>query len=111
MQAANGDVIQHAPPGKRLPVEAEVLNKLRKVIALGVEQKVIQRIPHLALLSDLFYHSQLRPVMAEWLLVWMRRNGLQDIDDTTALRCLRLGVKDAAVHAALTDRQVETLVY
>ena len=35
--------------------------------------KQLQRIPHLVLLAHSYYHLTLRPLLSEWLLVWLHR--------------------------------------
>ena len=95
---------------KMLPAEVAVLERIRAAVDEGIQQSVIGRIPHLALLSDEFYHQKLRPVLAEWLLLWLRRNGLRELTDEQALGCLMRGVRDdESIQAQLTDRSAKSL--
>ena len=71
------------------------------------EAKVLQRVPHLALLSEQFYHEQMKPLLSEWLLLWLRKQGLRDITDEQTMRCLAQGAHDKHVQAALSDRHFE----
>ena len=89
--------------------EVETLDRLRAACELGYATNKLQRVPHLALLSDEFYHTTLKPLMAQWLLLWLRRNGLHDVSDEQGLRALAAGVVDPALQADLTDRQVKLL--
>ena len=86
-----------------------VLQRLHEAVESGLSRNLMQRIPHLILLSDAFYHQTLRPLLAEWLLLWLRRQGLRDVTDDQATRCLLGGTKDAAVQQVLSDRHVKML--
>ena len=63
----------------RAQAEKVVLERLVEAIRSGLSMNVMQRVPHLVLLSDAYYVSALRPVLADWLLLWLRRQGLRDI--------------------------------
>lgn len=65
------------------PEAAAIIKKFREVVAMGLQEKCLQAAPHLTLLSVGFYHEELRPILAEWVLVWMRRRhplGVPDED-------------------------------
>ncbi|KAL1530323.1 hypothetical protein AB1Y20_001232 [Prymnesium parvum] len=98
-------VQQHTPPGK----DTEVMRALRAAVDVGLQQKKLQKVPHLVLLSQEFYQDQLRPVLAEWLLIWYRRQGLRDVTDEQLLHCLSTKGADASVEAILPDRQVKLI--
>ncbi|CAK0868701.1 unnamed protein product, partial [Prorocentrum cordatum] len=51
---------------------ARVLDRIRGAVRRGLEEKCLQASPHLALLSREFYTSELRPLLAEWMLIWLR---------------------------------------
>ena len=89
--------------------EATVLQRLHTAIATGLELRVMQRVPHLILLSDAFYVHTIKPIMADWLLLWLRRHGLRDVTDEQALRCLTSGAVDAQVQHALSDQHVKMI--
>lgn len=61
--------------------ELALLARLRKVVSAGQEQKLLQMVPHLVLLDDAFYHQHIKPVLADWLLLYLRRQRLRDITD------------------------------
>eukprot|EP00439_Symbiodinium_sp_Y106_P021975 s2940_g2.t1 len=50
-----------------------VLARLKAAVERGLRRKALQRAPHLVLLSPDFYHKELRPILAEWALIWIRR--------------------------------------
>ena len=89
--------------------EKAVLQRLTEAISTGLASNLMQRVPHLVLLSDAFYNQTLRPILADWLLLWLRRQGLRDVTDDQALRCLSGGAVDPGVQSALTDRHVKML--
>lgn len=95
--------------GTGAPAEVKVLERLRAAVEQGAAESMLQRVPHVALLSDAFYHASLRPILAEWAVQWMRRNGMHEITDEQALRCLAHGVSDPSVQAALSDAKVKML--
>ena len=89
--------------------ERAVLTRLTEAIEAGLARQMLQRVPHLILISDAFYHSTLRPILADYLLLWLRRQGLRDITDEQALRCLSGGAVDPSVQSVLSDRHVKML--
>eukprot|EP00966_Prymnesium_polylepis_P000904 20378-Prymnesium_polylepis.2 len=50
-----------------------ILRELRRVIAGGLEPsvKALQRSPHLVLLNVEWYHEKMKPVMAQWMQLWL----------------------------------------
>lgn len=50
---------------------ALLLAELTKVVETGFTQKWLQRTPHLVLLSLPFYHSQIKPLMARWAMLYL----------------------------------------
>ena len=89
--------------------ELTVVHRLAEALKAGLARNLLQRVPHLTLLSDAFYAHSLKPILADWLLLWLRKQGLRDVTDEQALRCLSGGAVDATVQAALTDRHVKLL--
>mmetsp|Transcript_28857 Transcript_28857/g.48961 ORF Transcript_28857/g.48961 Transcript_28857/m.48961 type:complete len:2411 (-) Transcript_28857:179-7411(-) len=51
-----------------------VLERLKTTLDVGCKRKMIQQTPHLVLLDDTFYHDEIKPIMAEWLLLWLEVN-------------------------------------
>ena len=50
-----------------------ILDELRAVVAKGLEPetKALQRSPHLVLLNTEWYHAHMKPVMAQWMQLWL----------------------------------------
>jgi hypothetical protein len=64
--------------------EAEaVLQEMKTAIDEGSKLRVLQRTPHLVLLSRHFYNSRIRPILTRWAVFWFslqRKAGLTDVD-------------------------------
>ncbi|KOO22777.1 conserved unknown protein [Chrysochromulina tobinii] len=89
--------------------EATVLERLHHAINTGLQQRVMQRVPHVILLSDMFYVNTLKPILADWLMLYLRKNGLRDVTDEQAIKCLLNGKITVQVQSALSDRHVKML--
>ena len=83
-------------------------------LTLTLTQLVIKVWPHLALLSKEFYHAELKDLMAQWAMVWLKRQpqvqeAVQQVLAGMAQRgldqCESLGdlseMSESKVHAAL----------
>jgi hypothetical protein len=64
--------------------EAEaVLQEMKAAIDEGSKLRVLQRTPHLVLLSRHFYNTRIRPILTRWAVFWFslqRKAGLTDVD-------------------------------
>lgn len=49
----------------------KILEQLRIVIRSGVERKLLQKNPHLVLLNEDFYHNEMKPILCQWLGLWL----------------------------------------
>ena len=88
--------------------EAEVLDRLVAAVGRGIASRAMQAVPHLSLLSDDFYQAELRPPLCAWLVLWMRRQGLRELDDAALRACLDGGGADEAAQC-LPDSQIKML--
>jgi hypothetical protein len=52
----------------------------REVLKKGFELHVMQRNPHLVLLDTQYYQSHIRPVMAKWVLLWLYKNFVGNVN-------------------------------
>jgi|AntRauMFilla1563_2_1112583.scaffolds.fasta_scaffold156070_1 hypothetical protein len=48
------------------------LEHMRSLVEEGYRAHLLQRTPHLVLLSPAFYRTKLAPVLAQWLLIWFQ---------------------------------------
>lgn len=53
-----------------------ILERLRSVVAQGYEDCFLQRQPHLILLNLSYYHQKFKPLLAEWIGLWLAHQGL-----------------------------------
>jgi hypothetical protein len=69
--------------------EAEaVLEEMREAVDEGSRLRVLQRTPHLVLLSRNFYNKRIRPILTRWAVFWFsmqRKAGLDDKEIVTFL--------------------------
>ena len=82
---------------------------LQAKISEGVAAHMLQASPHLLLLSPAWYREQLKPLLAEWAVFWLRprlqaRGGLSDAQIRDY--ALRRAPPPEAVMARLSDGQV-----
>ena len=106
-EAAAGAVNVQAAAG--VAHEKDLLGRLLLAVRQGVAEKQMQQVPHLVVLSSGWYQKALRPILAEWLLLWLRRQGLRDVSDEQILRCLESGGATAEVETVLADVHVKML--
>jgi hypothetical protein len=91
-----------------------ILDKLEKVIQLGFKSLQLQRSPHLSLVSTNFYTENMKPILAEWLLLWLRARKLPALDDEEVIEFLMKGVSSSKlvthkVRSVLGDDHVKML--
>ncbi|CAN0521202.1 unnamed protein product, partial [Ectocarpus sp. 12 AP-2014] len=58
-----------------------VLEEIRVAIDEGCAARLLQKTPHVVLLSKKFYHEKLMPLLAQWVLLWMRQRRLREVTD------------------------------
>ena len=58
-----------------------ILAALAKVIQLGYQQRALQRNPHIVLLNLEFYHAAMKPVLMDWLLLWLESQHLSGLTE------------------------------
>lgn len=54
----------------------------------GCSARLLQKTPHVVLLSRKFYHEKLMPLLAQWVLLWMRQRRLREVSDEVTLSTL-----------------------
>jgi hypothetical protein len=91
-----------------------ILDSIATVIQQGVANKFIQQTPHLVLLSRVFYHKELKFLMARWQLLYLRNKRLPSVEDKHLLSYMVNGPnKDkaaaSAVSVALNDEYMKML--
>ncbi len=91
-----------------------ILESIAGVIQQGVSNKFIQQTPHLVLLNRVFYHKELKLLMARWQLLFLRNKRLPSVEDKHLLSYMVNGPnKDkaaaSAVSVALDDEYMKML--
>eukprot|EP00439_Symbiodinium_sp_Y106_P050997 s1164_g6.t1 len=56
----------------------EIAIGLSKRIAQGYASKALQASPHLVLLEEQFFVKEMKPLLTEWLMLWLRSQGVMD---------------------------------
>ena len=78
-----------ALPVQHRPLRAKtILEAIRCVIDEGCDSRLVQKTPHIVLLSRKFYHEKLMPLLAQWILLWMRQRRLREITDEVFPRAI-----------------------
>ena len=69
-----------------------ILHDLQDAIEVGYHTHRMQKRPHLVLLDFNFYHSKLKPILARWVLVWLKKQfvGRVTVPMTSLLKYLCL---------------------
>jgi hypothetical protein len=70
---------------------SELLTSLEGVIREGFDTLCLQKSPHLVLLSRNFYDIKMKPLLAKWLLLWLRARKLPSVTDDEAIEFLLRG--------------------
>eukprot|EP00463_Aulacantha_scolymantha_P005243 TRINITY_DN6579_c0_g1_i1.p1 TRINITY_DN6579_c0_g1~~TRINITY_DN6579_c0_g1_i1.p1 ORF type:complete len:266 (+),score=24.56 TRINITY_DN6579_c0_g1_i1:160-957(+) len=76
-----------------------ILNKLKKAIAESCEKRLMQRTPHLVLLSRKVYNIHLKPLLVEWMLLWLVSKRLKGIANEVIIMYLLEGPRAATPKA------------
>ena len=63
-----------------------MLEAIRVAIDEGCSARLLQKTPHVVLLSRKFYHEKLMPLLAQWVLLWMRQRRLREVSDEVRAR-------------------------
>jgi hypothetical protein len=71
-----------------------ILERLKEVVEQGAKERVLQRVPHLVLLRQDFYFRHMKPLLIEWLMVWLAIKGMKGVSDDEARAYLTRGPKD-----------------
>jgi len=74
----------------------EVLDQLSEVIDTGFSLLHIQKSPHFALISKKYYFDKIEPLLAKWLLLWLRARKLPKMTDHQILSFLAKGSQCAS---------------
>ena len=65
----------------------------------------MQRQPHLVVLSKQFYHDELKPLLARWMILWLETFGVNLLDQDQLMSYLLNGPVDKKV-VEIVDRKL-----
>ena len=90
-----------------------ILAQLAQLIQLGYSTRALQRNPHVVLLNVEFYHEQLKPVLMDWLLLWLESQHLSGLSEEQIKAYILHGstgdVKLTAAVEALSPKMLKML--
>ena len=50
-----------------------LLQRITQAVEDGVAARHLQRLPHVTLLNPEYYHTTMKPLMAEWAFIWLQQ--------------------------------------
>ena len=75
----------------------QILDDLAAVITQGLVSLSLLSTPHIALVSKNFYDSHMKPILARWLVLWIRAHKLPKMSDTEISEYLIKGQHASAI--------------
>eukprot|EP01012_Entosiphon_sulcatum_P007139 TRINITY_DN13559_c0_g1_i1.p1 TRINITY_DN13559_c0_g1~~TRINITY_DN13559_c0_g1_i1.p1 ORF type:complete len:4669 (-),score=764.85 TRINITY_DN13559_c0_g1_i1:3029-17035(-) len=83
----------------------EILARVKTVMQEGLSCNALQHTPHVILLNVDFFHHRLRPLLAEWLVLWVRAQHLLPLSDEQVIEYMltRASGNEALVQAVETS--------
>eukprot|EP01050_Picozoa_sp_SAG11_P001055 SAG11_NODE_43_length_20795_cov_11.860456_3_plen_1106_part_00 len=57
----------------------KVLALIKSAIDVGFSSKLVQKTPHIVILDQNFYHSELRPLLSRWIIFWLKESKLREL--------------------------------
>eukprot|EP00808_Paulinella_micropora_P006835 g75373.t1 len=79
----------------------DILKKLKAVVEEGYKIQALQRLPHVTLLNQEYYHVHMKPLLAEWACLWLGRHHLHGLSREEALQYLLSGASARSASTAL----------
>jgi hypothetical protein len=82
-----------------------LLDLISQTVKEGCDGRLLQRTPHVVLLDRPYYRNTLKPLLAKWMLLWLRTKHMTGVEDAVALQYLEKGPRtlDAATLEAVQD--------
>ncbi|CAM9378411.1 unnamed protein product [Chrysoparadoxa australica] len=82
-----------------------VLDAIKVAVDEGCAARLMQQQPHLVILSRKYYHERLQPLLAQWVLMWLRQKRLRGVGEDMVIEYLMKGAESssAAVTGQLKD--------
>ena len=86
----------------------KLLDKIKAVVEKGLQAKVLQKTPHLVLLNTNFYHRELRPLLASWMMMFLSAKRMSGLTDDEIRSFLTEGPKGPAHIVAAVNAKLST---
>ena len=93
----------------------DILDRISKVLSSGYACRALQKLPHVTLLNNDWYHEYLKPAMAEWIYLWLQKQHLHGVSRKEAISyivegavagsCGQLQAKVSSLEAALAKTE------
>ena len=86
-------------------IALDVLNRIAAILAEGYSTRALQRLPHITLLNSEWYHQHLKPVLAEWVYLWLQKQHLHGVSRREAISYIVEGAEAGSsgqLHAKVT---------
>ena len=100
------------------PTAVAILKRIQHAISKEYESEALQANPHVVLLDLEFYHRTLKPLLAEWALLWMEQHSFTGISREETLYYImeganhNLGLKEKINKGvSARDKQMLNLAY
>lgn len=92
----------------------QILDDLAAVVTQGLVSLSLLSTPHLALVSKNFYDDHMKPVLARWLVLWIRAHKLPNLQDAEISEYLMRGQHSSKplldkIHRSMADEHVKML--
>eukprot|EP01083_Nonionella_stella_P030773 84290_1 len=71
-----------------------ILERLRVVIERGYESRELQESPHIVLLNPEFYHTEMKPIVAEWVHLWLEAQHVSEISEEQIMAYILEGAEE-----------------
>lgn len=82
-------------------IAGAILTELEATVKSGFASLSLQQSPHLALISKHFYDTQMQPILARWMLLWLRARKLSKLDDNELITYI---VKGSSANATIAQK-------
>ena len=84
----------------------ETLGSIKACIDDGVKVKALQATPHLVLLDKSFYTEKLKPLLAQWMVVWLNSTETMPINNEKLVQYLLVGKKSGEETLSLLNKKL-----
>ena len=73
--------------------QVSILQRFKTVVGRGISEQFLQNTPHLVLLSRKFYKEEMKPILAEWVIIWLISKRMRGVKNDKILAYLLKGAR------------------